>query len=393
MEVSGIYKPANKLARIPKDQPVPCVCEFLCLASFGHLQGDVPVGLTLSGGIDSSLLAHFMRNYGTWIGPAFTISCSARSGDSIAAKHLAKCLQLEHFEVKPTFSDYCAMIPACVLAEEATPSLYALPFLVLCQKVSGEEIKVCLNGEGSDELFGGYEDYSNPSTTILRLRHALSEAELAGLPVSKRAREIAATICGTRTFNEYFRAMLETYQLEQLEYNHLLIVDRYSMACSIEMRVPFMDDDIVEYVNSLPLRLKLNKEFSISKYLLKHVALHAAGAELYDPVLRSKAGMPSSGFDYLMKFTNFCDDSIPDEFAHLHPYRAFFCETGRGGQIRGKAGLLLFDLFRYFFIEHRGCPPQSFSFSDFVDERMKKEQRGWLQVQDQTRIREAYARG
>ena len=357
-----------------------------------HLQGDLPVGITLSGGLDSSLLAHFIKHNSAQIGPAFTISCSPRSGDSISARNLAQQLGFRHIEVKPTFEEYCSMIPACVLAEEAIPSLYALPFLILCQNLSGH-LKVCLNGEGSDELFAGYDDYSQPSLTIRRLRHALAEAELAGLPVSARAKEVTARICGTRKFNEYLSALLETYQLEQLEYNHLLIVDRYSMAYSVEMRVPFMDDDVVAYVNSLPLRLKLQKELSISKYLLKHVALQACGPELRDATLRSKVGMPSSGFNYLMKFNDFCDNSIPDDFAESHAYRAFFCETDRGGRIRGKAGLLLFDLFCYFFVEHRGIAPKSFSFSEFLEERLKQSARDWLQSGEEISRREAYARG
>ncbi len=332
-----------------------------------HAECDFEAGLHLSGGVDSGLIA--------WIAAqerlafrSHTVTCDPEMGDAEVARRYARSLGLEHSEELIDFRSYVNAIPRFVWASENVPSLYPLTFFILCQRIS-EKGRVYLNGEGADELFAGYPEYVHPRSERRRLVENLNRAERLGLPVSERVRQIVESLVSTVKYGDYLRKALELYQQDQLEFNHLTVIDRCSMAAGVEVRVPFLDDKMVEVVNSLPLSFKVPGRLRISKYILKRLFLRLAGELAYDPVLRSKEGLPSSGRQHLDQFVRFCSASIPDNYVAKHPYRRYFANSDESDGGPQKCSLLLFDLFHYQFVKRGGILDGGLDMQDFVAAR------------------------
>jgi asparagine synthase (glutamine-hydrolysing) len=333
-----------------------------------HARADVEVGLTLSGGTDSSLLAWLLHADGHTRTRSFTIACDPDANDRVMARRIAGVLDLDHEEVLPEYDEFIEAIPGYVWTAEAVPSLFGLPFHLLCQRI-GARMKVCLNGEGADELFAGYGRYVQWKGTAARFVEGLASADAADLPVSMRARGMVEAIAGARDYDEYLRTLLQLHQRDQLEFNHLAVIDRHAMAASLEVRVPFLDDHVIETANGLPLSLKARPSDEVTKYILKRVLIQLAGEQARDVVQRSKDGMPMAGQPYRDRFTQWCARTVSDDYVSRHHYRDFFCRTLPDGRIAGKSALVLFDLFEDIYVRHRGAQPTSFSMTQFVAER------------------------
>src|SRR4029450_6701505 len=178
-----------------------------------------------------------------------------------------------------------AAVPRFVWAAENVASTAAIPFHLLCRRI-GRAVKVCLNGEGADELFAGYAEYYDWTRAVGAMVRELASADALGLPGAARAREIVDTLGQPRTYTAYLRTSLELLQQDQLEFRHLAILDHHAMASSLEIRVPFLDDQVVEVANAIPLPFKLRKDLGVRKYVLRRLLLRLAGNAGHDAVLR-----------------------------------------------------------------------------------------------------------
>jgi len=269
-----------------------------------HLVADVPVGVLLSGGIDSALLAAFAAEASTEPVRTFTIGFRERSFDETAgARSVAERYGTDHRELvlEP---DAALLLPALAEAfDEPFADSSALP-TYLVSELAARDVKVALSGEGGDELFGGYETYA---ADLLALRVGRL-ARLAGpvverLPVStakasfdyraKRfvraahlpplerhhgwkeifspdaraeltgARSAFDPVAGLRTRYEEtagadLLARLQDVDLGTYLVDDLLVkTDRASMAHSLEARVPFLDTVVTDLALALPTRLKV----------------------------------------------------------------------------------------------------------------------------------------
>ena len=87
---------------------------------------------------------------------------------------------------------------------------------------------------------------------------------------------------------------------------------------AVEMRVPYLDNDVVELANQLPLRYLVRKDLGIQKYILKHLCLRRFGYDVTDIVLREKRGFPSAGWRLRQRFSNLCDEVLPDDYLTRH---------------------------------------------------------------------------
>src|SRR6476619_5343629 len=122
-----------------------------------HLISDVPVGLLLSGGIDSGLLLALMNKFGnSW--PTFTVGYGTQfSDDEIAdAAETARQLASRHTSVLITRSSFEKALPMIVKSlEEPIAASSIVPMYFVCERAR-QDVKVALVGQGPDELFGGY---------------------------------------------------------------------------------------------------------------------------------------------------------------------------------------------------------------------------------------------
>src|SRR5262249_38264282 len=122
-----------------------------------HLLSDVPVGLLLSGGLDSGLLLGFMNENGSqW--PTFSIGygTSFRDDELVDAAETASTFQARHTSIeidRTLFESSLPHIVSCL--EEPIAASSVVPMYFLCQRAR-QDVKVVISGQGPDELFGGY---------------------------------------------------------------------------------------------------------------------------------------------------------------------------------------------------------------------------------------------
>ena len=274
-----------------------------------HLMSDVPLGLFLSGGIDSTGIATLMAPMVKAPIRTFAVGFQEPEANELGyARVAARAVGAEHHEVVVTPEDFLRELPRLIWHEDkpiAFPSSVPLYFI---SRLARDHVKVVLTGEGADELFLGYNWYRVTAWNerLGRAYRALTPAALrrqvgqliTRLPRGARhyaQRSFLALPPGIRSlFHENFavfpdalcgqllrnptlrdtdpyakhlaryeespggvlarmsRADLQTYLVELL-----LKQDRMSMAASIESRVPFLDHTLVEHVVSLPDRFKV----------------------------------------------------------------------------------------------------------------------------------------
>src|SRR5262245_45017798 len=293
-----------------------------------RLISDVPLGVLLSGGIDSSTIAALACEAAEGRVKTFSIAFDEQSFDeSTYARLVANHLGTQHFEERFTERQMLDIVPEIPqLLDEPLGDGSLIPTFLL-SRFTRRHVTVALGGDGGDELLAGYPTYaahrmaSYYGTLPLFLRKGLIEPAVARLPVStenlsfdfraKRFVQGAAFPPGTRrtiwmgSFTaEQQRLLLDPQVLNQasddevfdevriydrpngkkqtdiveqmmtLDATHYLSecvlfkVDRASMAASLEARAPFLDHTLIEYLLRLPLNLKMHG--LKGKYILKH---------------------------------------------------------------------------------------------------------------------------
>jgi asparagine synthase (glutamine-hydrolysing) len=273
-----------------------------------HLLSDVPVGLLLSGGVDSGLLLALMNLYGkSW--RTYTVGYGSSFGDDelIDAQETASFFHSQHTSVtldRDTFEDALPKIVSCL--EEPIAASSIVPMYFVCQRAR-QDVKVALMGQGPDELFGGYLRHlgvrygalweGSPSwvrTPIASIINALPRNETLkrgihslGIPERmKRYQQVLSLLpsnkldglfqdgmLGPNTGDEILACwqdltglMNRTDELGGFQFLELrstlpdellMYADKLSMAHGLEVRVPYLDKEIVEYAETLPASYKV----------------------------------------------------------------------------------------------------------------------------------------
>jgi asparagine synthase (glutamine-hydrolysing) len=281
-----------------------------------HLVADVPVGVLLSGGIDSSALAALAALETSGPVRTFSIGFEERSFNELSrARLVARRYGTNHHELVVR-SDAVELLPAIAeVFDEPFADSSALP-TYLVSKLAAEHVKVALSGEGGDELFGGYYTYvadilaakkgmqlaTRLRPLVERLPSSSRKASLEykakrflrGLdqPVLERHHswrelfrpEVRAELVTTprgslsdpvdhlrsrysqTTDSEFLARLLDVDVGSYLSDDLLVKVDRASMAHSLEARVPFLDPVVAEFALALPSRMKV-RGFSTKRLL------------------------------------------------------------------------------------------------------------------------------
>jgi asparagine synthase (glutamine-hydrolysing) len=307
-----------------------------------RLMSDVPLGMFLSGGVDSSAIAALIKRMTS--GPVKTFSVGYAEGaysELAYAAEVARAIGTEHHEVVVGMEQFFDALPRLIWHEDepiAWPSSVSLHFV---SALAAQQVKVVLTGEGSDELFGGYVRYH---WTELNLRllaryrklvpgglRAAVRSQIAHnglLPADLRrklghsflgrdesieslhldnfycafsAAELAALLQGGGAgaydeFLRYWSAWPEASLLRRMLYADqktylvelLMKQDQMSMSTSIESRVPFLDHTFVEFAMRVPDHLKVHGK--TQKYILKEAVSDLLPASI---VHRKKMGFPT----------------------------------------------------------------------------------------------------
>ncbi|MDW9418626.1 asparagine synthase (glutamine-hydrolyzing) [Sinorhizobium meliloti] len=309
-----------------------------------HLNADVDVGLLLSGGLDSTVLAYIAREHRARRLQTFTVADTETHPDAILAADVARRIDSDHHLCLLDFETYLAAIPGLVAAEEAPSSLWGLPFLILSQTLS-KHSKACILGEGADELFGGYGDYLDRGFRLAQFARRFPLLARLGVSPTDEAMRTVRQLSPMHSSDIYLSNLFNLNLGDQLERLHLDPVDRCAMASGVEMRVPYLDDEVFDFVARLPIQLLVRQDLGIQKYLLRHLATERLGGGFLDIVMRRKLGVPSSGRILHRRFEKLCEDVLPASYLERHELG--FCFTH-------KWQLLMFELFHELFIENRG---------------------------------------
>jgi len=266
-----------------------------------RLIADVPVGVFLSGGLDSSLISFLARRHQDVL-HSFSV-CTEDSPDRSRARQVAEFLGTLHHERVFTAAEALKALPEviyylesfdCALVRSAMPNFFLA-------RLAADHVKVALSGEGADELFAGY-DY-------------LKGLAMDGLP------------------DELHRIT------SALHNTNLQRCDRMSMAHGLEVRVPFMDVAVVELAFSLPVEFKQHGPDRTDKWILRKVASLLLPADIaWRPKIKFAAG---SGLG--ASLARHAEERISD--AEFERFR----RTEPEAQLRSKEELFYYRIFRDIF--------------------------------------------
>jgi asparagine synthase (glutamine-hydrolysing) len=309
-----------------------------------RLIADVPVGILLSGGLDSSTVAAAVRQVHD--APVKTFSIGFRDGgeadESRYAQIVADAVGTDHYQMHVGQEEFEEWMPEFAwAADEPLADSAAVP-LYFVSRLASQHVKVVLSGEGSDELMAGYsfEDIlsylaraerqarvSSPvfealpkgvTSLVRRLAHergverlfvppnemlrwmapnmtnAFTSAEKRklwpGAPLFEDSRELVRRVYDRALNGDELRAILYVFSQDWLVEDLLMKADKMTMAASIELRVPFLDYRLVEWLTKRPSSSKLahNGNGSVTrKVLLREYAASRLPREIID---RPKVG-------------------------------------------------------------------------------------------------------
>jgi asparagine synthase (glutamine-hydrolysing) len=309
-----------------------------------RLMSDVPLGMFLSGGIDSSAIAGVMSGMVKEPIKTFSVAFDDPEANELPyARLAARAFGTDHHEVLVEPSEFAAALPHLIWHEDEPIAHAASIPLYFVSQLAQRHVKVVLTGEGSDELLGGYYRYR---TTLLNLSAGRFYHQVSSDGMRRFVRSVACAAAPdflgrklSRTFlcrppdvdalyfdnfavfprhmqgelfsselrgelgevdpyvsaRRYFDANESASLLQRLlyadikTYLHELLMkqDQMSMAASIESRVPFLDHRLVEFSTALPDSLK------IRGWTTKYVLREAMKGLLPEPILRrGKMGFP-----------------------------------------------------------------------------------------------------
>ena len=315
-----------------------------------HLMSDVPLGVFLSGGTDSSIIASHMvdlrRESGQGRVKSFAVGYRAEDGSSELdqARMVARALGTDHSEVTVTAEDFAAFLPQLAwYLDEPVADAACVPLYYLSKRAK-EEVTVVLSGEGADEILAGYPIYRTMllleklrgsagrvvdaaaplAERLIRQPKARKYLHWATLPLEQRYRGVSVAFTDEeksllkgepkglgmgalpkRLLERLSVHWAETEGMPPLERmleldrrvwlpDDLLVkADKITMATSLELRVPFLDHKLVEWSTRLPAGMKLRGR--AGKWLLKAAAYERLPPECTTPVKKGFT-VPVSGW-------------------------------------------------------------------------------------------------
>ena len=313
-----------------------------------RLMSDVPLGMFLSGGVDSSAIAGLMKGMVSSPVETFSVGYSEAEYSELGyARQVATAIGTNHHEVVVGMDDFFDALPRLVWHEDEPITWPSSVSLYFVSKLAASRVKVVLTGEGSDELFAGYARYAFydrnhglaraygavPAPIRAGIRSFLTGSSLLRADIRRKALH---TVLGRDNdigslyldnfycafsrderrdwlrsgaddafvnFMRYWESAPSTSFLGRMLYADqktyllelLMKQDRMSMACSIESRVPLLDHTFVEFAASIPPALKLRGKHG--KYIFKKAV---EGIIPNDIIYRRKMGFPTPLRAWLM---------------------------------------------------------------------------------------------
>lgn len=313
---------------------------------------DVPVGLLLSGGLDSSAVSAVAVELGHRNFHTFSVGFDTGGyySELPDARNVARLHNTRHHEIAIGRDEFIELLPETIhYSDEPLADLASVPTLAVC-RLARQEVKVVLSGEGADEVLGGYDlgrmervwdvirtlqrvpgpvlGVGRVGANLLllgryhniakRIAHEpLSDWNRSDLPHMTKLwgqgekQELwpgAACENSERILEQLFMQARSPDPLQQtLSVNQkawlvedlLMKADKMSMATSVELRTPFLDYRLVEWANRQPNSVKVRKT-GIARYETKHILRRFCAGRLPEEVVkRRKRGFPVPAYQWL----------------------------------------------------------------------------------------------
>ncbi len=258
--------------------------EKLIQATRKRLMSDVPIGVLLSGGLDSSLTSAIAARLLAAEGKklhSFSIGLNSNAPDAIAARKVAAFLGTTHHEVYFSIGQGIAVLKQLIWHLETydvTSVRASVPMYFLAKAITDTGVKVVLSGEGADEIFGGY----------LYFRNAPSSREFQQETIDR---------------------------LQKLHTADLLRADKSTMAHGLEVRVPFLDRDFLSAAMAIdPVQRQPGTHGGVEKYILRKAFDTPGKPYLPDEVLWRQKEQFSDGVGYgwIEALLSYCASQVTD---------------------------------------------------------------------------------
>ncbi len=301
------FLPPRRTAEVlPYREALKCYGELFDQAVERQLMSDVEVGVLLSGGVDSALVAAAAQSRSAKPIKAFTIGFTGTDStgvDEISdARETAALLGMDHHVGRMGFADFLATLRTCVqIVEEPLATTSIVPMYYLAGLAS-QQVKVVLSGQGADELLGGYTRYQSElyrrfvpafvarlAGTMVNTLGVKNERVIRGLEAMGGGDDVARFLGAYRVFDRHqisaligpvpdqasqrigalyeslgcasLPASIERIMSLDLRFgladDLLLYTDKITMRHSMECRVPILDHDLVRFVESLPWQYRV----------------------------------------------------------------------------------------------------------------------------------------
>ncbi len=339
-----------------------------------RLRSDVPVGVFLSGGLDSSTVVSLLAPGAASGLKTFSVSYDfgPNYDETPYAREVAKAFNTDHHEIVVTPQGFLDFIPNYIWHMDEPVTEAAAISLYYVAKLAREQVVVCLSGEGSDEIFAGYDFYAY-NLVMEKIRAVAGQGivggaarvgralglsrklqkylDLANQPLEQRYKgissyedaakqrlytkeftgechkgnpELQGFIAGIFSKSKQWDALsrmlyfdTKTWLVDDL----LIKADRMSMATSIELRVPFLDHRLVEYAASVPSSYKMCG--NDPKFILKQVVKDLLPKSV---IQRKKMGFPTP-LEMMFKGGALYDYARETLLAPMAVQRGYFTRT------------------------------------------------------------------
>jgi asparagine synthase (glutamine-hydrolysing) len=285
------------------------VLAALRLAVRRRMVADVPVGVLLSGGVDSSVIVGLLAEEGQKDLMTFSIGFEEANGEKgdefVYSDLIAKTFQTDHHKIFVPSADLISELPATIQAmSEPMVSYDNIGFFLLSREVA-KHIKVVQSGQGADEVFGGYHWYpplASSDDVVADYAKVFFDRSHDTLKTQLEGDWIASTDASRELVAEHLLrngAATPVDRALRLDSEIMLVddpvkrVDNMTMAWGLEARVPFLDHELVELAASIPPDFKLADN---GKGVLKDAARLVVPSEVID---RKKGYFPVPQLKYI----------------------------------------------------------------------------------------------
>ncbi len=322
LELSRYWSMPYAPIKISEKDAIEQVRSLLDRATERRMVADVEVGMFLSGGVDSSVIAHLAQKHSSKQLKSFSAGFEGYINELPYAREAAKIIKTDHHELQMKVDLADTLQKVCTYFDEPFADSSSIPQFLIAE-FAAKDVKVVLSGDGGDEMFLGYGWYWKQYIIggFERIRRLLKRKNIRQLFGFDALHDHVNYMAHINRFERYLLwknkkyadAPIQQYfnnseglppiqQIDMFDHHmflpgdNLTKVDRCSMMASLEVRSPFLDYELAEFVFNLPLEYKT--DLLGGKLILKKAYLDIFGDKFLN---RRKQGFSAPVLEWLKR--------------------------------------------------------------------------------------------